>query len=156
MTTKRYYVQGNTVREYEEVERERRNRREEERRRRERSRRNAARRNRERNLVMSRGYVVFLSLCVAVSALASVYMIRMQSSVSSRVRNIANLESQYNDLKADNDAKYKSLITSVNLDEVKDIAINQLGMSYPTEDQVIYYSVDNTNYMDQYSDIPEQ
>lgn len=29
-------------------------------------------------------------------------------------------------------------------------------MSYPKEKQVVYYSIENNNYMDQYSDIPKQ
>ena len=35
-------------------------------------------------------------------------------------------------------------------------AIKELGMSYPKEKQVVYYSIENNNYMDQYSDIPKQ
>ena len=37
----------------------------------------------------------------------------------------------------------------------KDVAINELGMNYATEDQIVYYKVENNNYMDQYSDIPQ-
>jgi hypothetical protein len=44
----------------------------------------------------------------------------------------------------------------VDLNEIKDIAMNQLGMTYASEDQIIYYSVENSNYMDQYSDIPQK
>ena len=55
----------------------------------------------------------------------------------------------------DNDARYKEIVTSVDLDYIKDVAMNQLGMQYATEEQVIYYSVENNNFMDQYSDIPE-
>ena len=71
------------------------------------------------------------------------------------MKNVANLESQIANLRADNDAKYKELTTSVDLEYVKDVAMNQLGMTYATEEQVIYYSIDNENYMDQYSNIPE-
>jgi hypothetical protein len=66
------------------------------------------------------------------------------------------VESQITDLRADNDAHYKRITTSVDLNEIKDIAMNQLGMTYASEDQIIYYSVENSNYMDQYSDIPEK
>jgi hypothetical protein len=31
--------------------------------------------------------------------------------------------------------------------------MDELGMTYPKESQVIYYSIDNSNYMDQYEDI---
>ena len=34
-------------------------------------------------------------------------------------------------------------------------AINRLGMKYASQDQIVYYSIDKNNYMDQYNDIPE-
>ena len=65
------------------------------------------------------------------------------------------MQSQIEDLRADNDARYKEITTSVDLNYIKDVAMNQLGMSYATEDQVVYYSVEKNNFMDQYSDIPQ-
>lgn len=150
---KNYYIDGNTVR---ELDRPQRKHREDiERIQKEKKRRNAVRKNRERELSISKGYVVFLTLCVLLTAAAAVILIRTQSSVSTHLRNIAAIESKVTDMKSDNDAKYKSLITSVDLNAIKEKAINELGMTYPTADQVIYYSVDNDNFMDQYSNIPD-
>ena len=58
-------------------------------------------------------------------------------------------------MKCDNDAKYKTIATSVDLDYIRDVAMNQLGMNYARADQIVYYSVDNSNYMNQYRDIPQ-
>jgi len=154
---KTYYVNGSTVRQMEaqpvgRPKPDRRKIREEQNKKR---RRNAARRNRERALFMGKGYVTFLTLCVAVVALAAVSLIQIQSQTTQRMENIASLERQITNLKADNDARYKEIVTSVDLDYIKDVAINELGMNYATEDQIIYYSVENNNFMDQYSDIPE-
>ena len=150
-----YYVNGSTVRkvenqpvrkaDIEKLEEQQKRKR----------RRNAARRNRERALHMSKGYVAFLTLCVGIVAFAAVAMVQIQSQVTQRMKHIAALESQITDLKADNDARYKEIVTAVDLDYIKDVAMNQLGMQYATEDQIIYYSVENNNFMDQYSDIPE-
>ena len=156
-----YYVNGSAVRELDtqpvrNPERQPRpERRKIEEEQRKKHRRNAARRNRERALYMNPGYVMFLSACVVVVAFAAVALIQMQSQVSQRMKHIAALESQIADLKADNDARYKEIVTSVDLDYIKDVAINQLGMNYASEEQVIYFSVENNNFMDQYSDIPE-
>lgn len=154
---KTYYVNGSTVRQLEAqpVRRERIDRTKIQEEQKKKRRRNAARRNRERALHMNRGYVAFLSLCVAVVAFAAVALVQTQSQVTQRMEHIAALESQITDLKADNDARYKEIVTSVDLDYIKDVAMNQLGMQYATEDQIIYYSVENDNFMDQYSDIPE-
>lgn len=155
--SKTYYINGNTVRELESqpIRRERRSRQEIEEARRKKSRRNAARRNRERALSMGKKNVCFLTICVLLSAFAAISLIKIESSISTRMRDVANLESQIANLRADNDAKNKELNTSVDLEQIKDIAMNQLGMTYASEDQVIYYQVDNNNYMDQYQDIPD-
>lgn len=152
-----YYVNGSTVRELDAqpARRERIDRTQIEEQQKRKRRRNAARRNRERALHMSKGYVAFLTLCVGIVAFAAVALVQIQSQVTQRMEHIAALESQITDLKADNDARYKEIVTSVDLDYIKDVAMNQLGMQYATEDQIIYYTVENNNFMDQYSDIPE-
>jgi cell division protein FtsL len=153
-----YYVNGSAVRELETQplrRPERPDRRKIEEEQRKKRRRNAARRNRERELGMSKGYVIFLSACVAAVAVCAVNLIQMQSQVSQRMKNIAAMESQLTDMKADNDARYKEIVTSVDLEYIKDVAINQLGMNYATAEQLIYFTVDNQNFMDQYGDIPE-
>ena len=154
---KTYYVNGSTVRQIEAqpVRRERIDRTKIKEEQQKKRRRNAAKRNRARALHMSKGYVAFLTLCVGVVAFAAVALVQIQSQVTQRMEHIAALESQITDLKADNDARYKEIVTSVDLDYIKDVAMNQLGMKYATQDQIIYYTVENNNFMDQYSDIPE-
>lgn len=155
LMTSNYYINGNTVRELDTPVRPQRKSREEiEEINRRKRRKNAARRNRERAMGMSRGYVAFLTMCVLVVASSAVLLVTLQSRVSARMNNIASLQSQVNDLRADNDARHKRITTSVDLNHVKDIAINELGMSYPTKEQVIYYTIDNHNFMDQYRNIP--
>lgn len=104
---------------------------------------------------MNRAFVAFLTACVAASALVSVSLIQIRSNVTQQMKEVVALESQINDMKADNDARYKQITTSVDLNAIKDATINRLGMKYTSQDQIVYYSVDKNNYMDQYSDIPE-
>ena len=158
MSQMNYYIDGNTVRELEEatpVRQPRRDRRELEEAKRRKNRRNAARRNKERAMSMSMGYVAFLTCCVIISGVFASVLVNAQAKTTQEINRVANLESKVADLKADNDAKYKKITTSVDLNYIKDYAMNKLGMSYATEEQVVYYSVDKENYMDQYSDIPE-
>ena len=156
--SKTYYINGNVVRELEEsqpIRRDSRSRREIEDARRKKNRRRAARRNRENAMAMSRGYVVFLTICVMAIAASAVSLVQMQSSVTQRMKDVAAIESQITSLRTENDAKYKEISTSIDLNYVKDVAMNQLGMKYAAREQVVYYSVENVNYMDQYSDIPQ-
>ena len=151
-----YFVNGSTVRQIEaQPVRKKVDRRKIQEQQQKKRRRTAAKRNRERALHMSRGYVAFLTLCVGIVAFSAVSLVQIQSQVTQRMEHIAALESQITDLKADNDARYKEIVTSVDLDYIKDVAMNELGMQYATQDQIIYYSVANDNFMDQYSDIPE-
>lgn len=154
--TTNIYVDGNTVRQLETAPDYHRER--EEKRRREQKRHNAhvARRNQERALHMDRGYVAFLTIAALMTALISATYIKLQSEMTGRLKNIAALESTVSDLKADNDSAYKRISTSVDLDTVKDVAMNQLGMVYAGADQIVYYTVENDDYMNQYSEIPEQ
>ena len=152
-----YYVEGNAVRKMEampDYREERRIREEREREEQQRSRQRAARRARERELRNSRSYVGFLTMAVVVFGIFAGTYIKIQSDITSRMKSIASLESQIADLKADNDDAYKRISTSVDLDYVKDVAINELGMFYATEEQIVYYTVDKDDYMNQYSDIP--
>ena len=118
-------------------------------------RRRAAARNQEKALRMSKSYVAFLTMAVTVFGIFCGAYIKLQSDVTARMKKIASLESQVTDLKADNDEAYKRINTAVDLDAIKEKAINELGMFYATQDQIVYYSVDKTDYMNQYNEIPQ-
>ena len=151
-------VDGNTVRRMEampDYRKERRDRQEREREEELRKRRRAVARNQEKALRMSKSYVVFLTMAVTVFGILCGAYIKLQSDVTARMKKIASLESQVTDLKADNDEAYKRINTAVDLDAIKEKAIDELGMFYATQDQIVYYSVDKTDYMNQYNEIPQ-
>ena len=154
--TTNIYVDGNTVRRLETAPDYHREREERKQREKRRHNEHVARRNQERALHMDRGYVAFLTIAALMTALVSAAYIKLQSEMTGRLKNIAALESTVSDLKADNDSTYKRISTSVDLDTVKDVAMNQLGMVYAGADQIVYYTVENDDYMNQYSEIPEQ
>lgn len=158
-TQRPYRVDGNTVRRVEaepDYRRQQRERQEKEERENLRRRRRAAVRNREKELRMSKSYVVFLTMAVTVFGVFCGSYIKLQSDVTARMKAIAKLESQITDLKADNDEAYKRINTTVDLDGIRNTAINELGMFYATEDQIVYYSVDRNDYMNQYTEIPQK
>lgn len=158
-TQRPYRVDGNTVRRVEaepDYRRQQRERQEKEERENLRRRRRAAARNREKELRMSKSYVVFLTMAVTVFGIFCGTYVKMQSDMTSRMKKIAVLESQIADLKADNDEAYKRINTAADLENIRNTAINDLGMFYATEDQIVYYTVDKSDYMNQYGEIPEK
>lgn len=153
------YIDGNTVRRMEAAPDYRREREERIRREREKEqqrRQRAVRRNQERALRTSKSYVAFMTMAVFVFAAFTGLYIKIQSDVTVRMKTIASLESQIADVKADNDEAYKRINTSVNLEAVRNVAMTELGMSYAKESQIIYYSVGDDDYMNQYSEIPAE
>lgn len=152
-----YYVDGNTVRraeaapDYRQRRQERINEEEEAK---ERRRRRMVRREQERTLRVGRSYLTFLTMVMIVFGVFAGTYIKIQSDVTSRMDTVSNLESQIADLKAENDEAYKRLSTSVDLESMKKTALEELGMSYVKESQIVYYSVGDDDYMNQYGDIP--
>ena len=137
-----YYVDGNTVRRLEGEPEERRQRQlEEEQERKKRRNRRVAKRNQERAMRMSLGYVLTY--------------IRLQSDIVGRTKNISKLESQIMNLQAENDAAVKRIDLSTDLDAVREQAF-ALGMKFATPEQIIYYTIKDSDFMDQYSEIPEK
>ncbi len=149
------YEDGNTVRRLEaapDFHDERRKRKEERRiSEQKRRRRRAARRNRERALKMNAGYVAFLSVCVMAVAFTSVAYVNLQSDLIIRQEAIEDLQEKISTLKLENDAAYKRITASVDLKEIKKQA-KRLGMRYPSENQIVHYTIENTDFMTQYSD----
>ena len=156
MEQKKYntYIDGNTVRKTREVPdpRQEKIRREEEERR-ARNRR-IARRNQERELRMNRGYLIFLSAAVGITCLVCAAYIQIQSEITTHMNNISSLEKEIADLKTENDTTLKRINTSIDLNEIKEKAMGELGMVYASEDQVAYYNMEDTDYMMQYEEIP--
>ena len=143
----RYYVYGNTVRDLDvtkEIEREPVKKIS-----------NTARKNRERAKHMSAGYVLFLSVALVVTGIILVNYIGLQSDITNSVKHISTLEKQLNDLKLANDEDYSRITSSINLEEVKRIAIQELGMQYAEEGQIVSFASQNNDYVKQLADIPQ-
>lgn len=115
---------------------------------------NAARKNRERAMHMNPAYVLFLALAMVVSAFVLIGYIRLQSDITNSMNHIAALESELNDLRLSNDEEYSRIESSVNLEDIKRIAIKELGMTYAAEGQIVEYSSEGSDYVRQVADIP--
>ena len=105
---------------------------------------------------MSLGYLIFASLVVLLMVVTLAWYISLKSQITNSVKHIAELESQYNTLKQENDEAYNRANGNVDLDEVKRIAIQEYGMTYATEGQIITYSDGGGNdYVRQVAPIPQ-
>lgn len=144
------YIDGNVVRRVQTVPKQDR---------RQQQKRSAsinARRNREKALRMNLPYVVFLTVASIATVFVCINFLKLQAQGITYRTEIANLESKLSTMKLANDNAYEDAVSSVNMDEVKTIAINELGMEYADEGQVITYSNQDGDYIRQYQEIPTE
>ena len=142
-----YYVQGNAVRKLDvtkEIDRQPVKKVS-----------NTARKNRERAKHMSAGYVLFLCIAMVVTGIILTNYIGLQSDITNSVKHISALEKQLNDLKLANAEEYSRITSSVNLEEIRRIAIQELGMQYAEEGQIVPFTSQNNDYVKQMADIPQ-
>ena len=104
---------------------------------------------------MNAAYVLFLTVAATVALLLCVNYVRLQSEMTQRSKQVTALQEQLADLKEENTTKYNAVVDSVNLDEVRARAINELGMTYASPDQIVEYDNPATDYVKQYDNIPE-
>lgn len=114
----------------------------------------AARKNREKAVCMNLGYVTFLVAAMLVTASVLINYIQLQSQITNNVEQISHLESQLNDLKLANDEEYSRITSSIDLEEIKRIAIGELGMQYASEGQIVTYTNEGSDYVKQVAEIP--
>ena len=107
------------------------------------------RKNREKARHMSIGYVAFLMGALIACAVFLVNYIQMQSELTTKITEVSRMESELNSLKLSNDEEYSRITSNINLEEIKRIAIGELGMTYATEGQVITYASSSNDYMRQ-------
>ena len=81
--------------------------------------------------------------------------IGLQSDITNSIKNISRLESRLNTLKLDNDEEYSRITSNIDLEEVKRIAIQELGMKYAEEGQIVTVTGGGSDYMRQVADIPQ-
>lgn len=109
----------------------------------------AVRKNREKAHHMSAGYVIFLAVAMCAAALILVNYIQLQAELTNRTRSVAVKESELNSLRVANDEDYSRIVSSIDLEEIKRIAIGELGMTYAQEGQIVLYTNEGNDYMRQ-------
>lgn len=89
---------------------------------------------------MSLQTVAGMLVIIAVMTVVLIYYIKLQADVTRTSQEIAVLEQQLTQIKAENDASYNEINDSISLEEVRKRAIQDLGMKYADRDQVIIYT----------------
>ena len=112
------------------------------------------RKNRKLALRMNSAYVIFLAVAAVMALVVCVNYIELQSRITSRSKNITAMQEELARLREENN-RYNAVMDSVNLDEIRDRAQNELGMVYASPERIIGYESPATDYVKKYEDIPE-
>lgn len=103
---------------------------------------------------MDKRYVGTLVAAILTACIVLMGYVKIQSDITNHVANISKLESQLNELKLSNEEYYSKITSSVDLAEIRRIAIVELGMKYAKEGQVVNYTGEGSDYVRQFSEIP--
>lgn len=110
----------------------------------------------KRNAAVMRRNMVYTTLMIIGAAFMCFFFvtyIRLQNDINTSIKNIGSLESQITEVKAENQAMINRINSDANLQAIKDGALS-LGMVYADAGKIVYYDVEDTDYMSQYKDIP--
>ena len=111
--------------------------------------------NRKQALHMNSAYVIFLTVAAVMAVIVCVNYVKLQSRITDRSKNIRAMQKELANLKEENNAKFNAVMDSVNLDEIRDRAQNQLGMVYASPEQIVEYDNPATDYVKQFEEIPD-
>ncbi len=114
------------------------------------------RRNRERALQMNFGYVLFLTAAAVVVVFVCVNFLQLRAVNTLLSEEVATLSAELDSAILENDSEYNRVINSVDLEHVKEVATEELGMQQATSDQIVTYEVEDGDYVRQYSEIPTE
>lgn len=113
----------------------------------------AARRQQQRVEQINLRYVLFMGLLITVMTVALIFYIKLQADISSSSSKVASLEAELTELRSSNEEAYNEIQASVDLDEIRDRAINELGMKYATQSQIVEYSASGGGVVHQISEV---
>ena len=110
--------------------------------------------NRNKAMHMNRGYVTFLAVAAIVTLFACVQYLQLQSDITSRSKHITSLQQELSAAKEANTTKYNAIMNTMNLEQIRDKAMNEFGMVYADESQIVKYQSPTGKSVTQYATIP--
>jgi cell division protein FtsL len=79
----------------------------------------------------------------------------LSSKITELDKNVSALTTTLDEMTSENDEAYAAIDSTVDLKKVYAIAVSELGMVYPDENQIVNYDYVEEGYVRQYKDVPE-
>ena len=106
-------------------------------------------------LKMNKPSVAFLAIAAMVVLFACVQYLQLQSDITQRSQHITSLQRELSQAKEENTTRYNAMVNYMNLEEIRDIAMNKFGMVYAQPGQVVNYVSPEASSVTHYFGIPE-
>lgn len=113
-------------------------------------------RNRQKALQMNGAYVLFLVAAVVFCLFMCVQYLNTEAKISEKTIALNRLNSEIAELTAENEAIDYDINSYIDIENIRKVAKQELGMVEATGDQVTIYDKSNGEYMKQMGNIPTQ
>lgn len=104
---------------------------------------------------ISKASLFILTIAIAATLYFCIELLMLQHQVSKMEKDIVSMEQSLNAERNKNNAAYEQINMVYDLDYVYSIAVNDLGMVYPNNNEVITFEATDDSYVRQYADIPQ-
>ena len=104
---------------------------------------------------ISKASLFILTIAIVATLYFCIEFLMLQYQVGKMEKDIVYLERELTNKKNINDAAYEQINMVYDLDYVYSLAINELGMVYPNNNEVITFDKTEESYVRQYADIPD-
>jgi cell division protein FtsL len=104
---------------------------------------------------ISKASLFILTMAIAATLYCCIEFLMLQYQVNRMEKDIIAMEQSLNDMRSKNDAAYEQINMVYDLDYVYGVAVNELGMVYPNNNEVITFESTDDSYVRQYADIPD-
>lgn len=111
--------------------------------------------NRSRALRVNAAYVAFITFAAVTLLVVCVWYLQLRAEITSRAEHITAMQRELADAKEENQSRYNAIMDSVNLEEVKDRAMKDMGMVYASSEQIVGYQNPVNDYVKQIQNIPK-
>jgi cell division protein FtsL len=98
--------------------------------------------------------LILLTVAVLLTFYVCIQYLQVRLEITGLNKNIASMESQVATMKRDNNAALEEINQAFDLKYVYRVATQELGMVFPSKEQVINYDSRKSDYVKQFSDIP--
>lgn len=98
--------------------------------------------------------VVVLSLAIVCMVAFGLQYLVVSSQITEVKKEVSALNTSYKEIKSMNDEAYNAIDNSVDIGHVYEVAVGELGMVFPDDNQVVNYEYQEEGYVRQYTSVP--